>query len=274
MSRQLPARPNLDHLKAQAKDLLDAHRRREPEAFARIRAHVPAFATMSDDALARAGSALHDAQSAIAREYGFASWAELRDQLAAMAEPPAASDVAARLAAAQQFVATAGLPAELVGSVREAISRRGAAAGLPTPERVPVLPLRNAVAFPGAVIPLDIQRPTTLRAVDAARAHTPALLAIFAQHAAERPSSRRRPSCTPPVACAACSTTSRATPDPLRSSSKACAGSGSRRSSRPIRTTWRAWLTLRSIPRMTINATSSPRSRTACATPLARSPAR
>jgi len=187
MSRPLPARPNLDHLKAQAKDLLDAHRRREPEAFARIRAHVPAFAAMSDDALARAGFALHDAQSAIAREYGFASWAELRDKLAAMVEPPAApADVdAARLATAQRFVAAAGLPAEVVDSVREALARRGAAAGVPTPERVPVLPLRNAVAFPGGVIPLDIQRPTTLRAVDAARAHTPALLAIFAQHAAE-----------------------------------------------------------------------------------------
>lgn len=194
MSRQLPARPNLDHLKAQAKDLLDAHRRREPEAFARIRAHVPAFAAMSDDALARAGFALHDAQSAIAREYGFASWAELRDKLAAVAEPPPAPDAAAaaaaRLATAQQYVAAAGLPAEVVDSVREALAHRGAAAGVPTPERVPVLPLRNAVAFPGVVIPLDISRPSTLRAVDAARAHPPALLAIFAQHAAatEQPS--------------------------------------------------------------------------------------
>jgi len=187
MSRPLPARPNLDHLKAQAKDLLDAHRRRELEAFARIRAHVPAFAGMSDDALARAGFALHDAQSAIAREYGFASWAELRDQVAAMAEPPVARDVAAAaaLAAAQQFAAAASLPPEVMDAVREALLHRVPAASVTTPERVPVLPLRNAVAFPGAVIPLDISRPTTLRAVDAARAHSPALLAIFAQHAAE-----------------------------------------------------------------------------------------
>jgi hypothetical protein len=68
VSRQLPSKPNLEHLKSQAKDLLDAHRRGEPEAFSRIRAAVPAFAHMSDEALARAPFALHDAQSAIARE--------------------------------------------------------------------------------------------------------------------------------------------------------------------------------------------------------------
>jgi hypothetical protein len=68
VTRQLPTRPHLDHLKAQAKDLLDAHRRGEPEAFERIRASVPAFARMADDELARAAFALHDAQSAIARE--------------------------------------------------------------------------------------------------------------------------------------------------------------------------------------------------------------
>src|ERR1700704_5744342 len=88
MSRQLPARPHLDHLKAQAKDLLDAHRRGEPEALERIRASVPAFARMSNDELTRAGFALHDAQSAIAREYGFTSWAELRDKVAALSAPP------------------------------------------------------------------------------------------------------------------------------------------------------------------------------------------
>jgi hypothetical protein len=88
VTRQLPVRPHLDHLKAQAKDLLDAHRRGEPEAFERIRASVPAFAGMSDDALARAAFALHDAQSAIAREYGCVSWAELRDKVAALSAPP------------------------------------------------------------------------------------------------------------------------------------------------------------------------------------------
>src|SRR5215468_9892895 len=109
MSRQLPAKPHLDHLKAQAKDLLDAHRRGEPEAFERIRASVPAFARMSDEELARATFALHDAQSAIAREYGFPSWAELRDKVAALnAAPPAPQSATADEIA--KAVASLGLP--------------------------------------------------------------------------------------------------------------------------------------------------------------------
>jgi hypothetical protein len=131
--RQLPAKPHLDHLKSQAKDLLDAHRRGEPEAFARIRDSVPAFAAMSDDTLARATFALHDAQSAIAREYGCASWAELRTRVAAMTAEP-------ELAIRRQDGSE--LPPELAARLREVASRRGAAAIEPTPVRVPVLPLR------------------------------------------------------------------------------------------------------------------------------------
>src|SRR3954467_8056096 len=105
MSRELPARPHLDHLKAQAKDLLDAHQRGEPAAFERIRASVPAFARMSDDELARATFALHDAQSASAREYGFASWAELRDKVPALTAAPPAMEAAAANQEAQALAA-------------------------------------------------------------------------------------------------------------------------------------------------------------------------
>jgi Lon protease-like protein len=197
MSRQLPTKPNLEHLKSQAKDLLDAHRRGEPEAFTRIRAAVPAFAHMSDEALARAPFALHDAQSAIAREYGFASWAELRAQVsAANGEPAAAAPTedpatAAREAAIVQLVAGAQLPTEAAAAIREALTRRGASAGVPTPATVPVLPLRNAVAFPGGVIPVDVTRTTTVRALEAALATQPAFVAIFAQRTAETESPSR-----------------------------------------------------------------------------------
>jgi hypothetical protein len=54
MSRQLPANPNLEHLKNQAKDRLDDLRGRDPSA------------------------KLADAQHAIAREYGFVNWAALK----------------------------------------------------------------------------------------------------------------------------------------------------------------------------------------------------
>ena len=66
MSKQLPDRPNLDHLRKQAKDLLSALRKGDAEAASRIRA-LPGFK-------AGAKLALHDAQSVIAREYGFQSW--------------------------------------------------------------------------------------------------------------------------------------------------------------------------------------------------------
>jgi ankyrin repeat protein len=72
-ARQLPPRPSLDQLKRQAKDLL-----RGPRARFRI---LPAFASLSDEALERAPLALHDAQSVIAREHGFDSWNALRERV-------------------------------------------------------------------------------------------------------------------------------------------------------------------------------------------------
>ena len=73
-AQQLPPRPNLDQLKHQAKDLLASGAR------ARFRA-LPAFASASDQELEQATFALHDAQSVIAREYGFESWKALRERV-------------------------------------------------------------------------------------------------------------------------------------------------------------------------------------------------
>ncbi len=55
-AKQLPPRPNLDQLKRQAKELLQAGK----------------------------AVALHEAQTVIAREYGFASWNKLRDHVEAV----------------------------------------------------------------------------------------------------------------------------------------------------------------------------------------------
>ena len=91
---RLADRPNLDQLKKQAKDLLVLCRRRVPAAFARLRAYLPIAAAKRDDAIAALGVRLHDAQSCLAREYGFASWADLRSfveaQAFAKADRPAA----------------------------------------------------------------------------------------------------------------------------------------------------------------------------------------
>jgi ankyrin repeat protein len=76
--QQLPERPNLDHLKKQAKDLLALYRNRDPAAIARFRGSLPAATGKDDATIANLGLRLHDAQSCVAREYGFPSWADLR----------------------------------------------------------------------------------------------------------------------------------------------------------------------------------------------------
>ena len=65
MSRDLPAHPNLDHLKKQAKEGLRDLQQRNPDA------------------------KLADAQHAIAREYGFASWPRLKAHLESLPANPA-----------------------------------------------------------------------------------------------------------------------------------------------------------------------------------------
>src|SRR6476646_4450389 len=78
--RELPARPNLDNLKKQAKSLLDAAQTRDHDALRRF-AILPALDGKSIEAIAGTGLALHDAQSAIAREHGFPSWNALREEV-------------------------------------------------------------------------------------------------------------------------------------------------------------------------------------------------
>jgi hypothetical protein len=64
MSRELPAQPNLEYLKKEAKELLDARRPRHSEW------------------------KLADAQHALAREYGFESWPKLRAHVDSVVPEP------------------------------------------------------------------------------------------------------------------------------------------------------------------------------------------
>lgn len=69
-SRHLPEKPNLDHLKRQARELFDAFGAREPDA----RAEVKRFYRDAD----RIQFALHHAQLVLAPSYGFESWPKLK----------------------------------------------------------------------------------------------------------------------------------------------------------------------------------------------------
>lgn len=86
-----PDRLNLDHLRKQAKDLIRRYRQQDSEAFARFRNALPAAAGRRDDEIASMNLRLHDAQSCIARDYGFVSWQDLRRYVEAQ-QPPGEDD--------------------------------------------------------------------------------------------------------------------------------------------------------------------------------------
>ena len=108
-AKQLPPRPNLDQLKRQAKELLQAGK----------------------------ASALHDAQTMLAREYGFASWNKLRDHVEAVtlefdaavvafleAATDERSDRAERILALHPKIAMANLHTALVLGDANAVNAR------------------------------------------------------------------------------------------------------------------------------------------------------
>src|SRR5688572_21457252 len=133
---QLPARPNLDQLKRQAKDLHRAARAGDREALARFRI-LPAFAAKNDADLARATLGLHDAQSVIAREHGLDSWNALRERVEELtlefgaattafveAATDGRTDRAERLLALHPGIPRADFHAALLAGDAETVERR------------------------------------------------------------------------------------------------------------------------------------------------------
>ena len=76
MSRELPAKPNLEHLKNQAKALL--RNSEQGDTFAKER-----FASLSP--ISAANPKLADALHVVAREYGFTSWPKLKEHVESLA---------------------------------------------------------------------------------------------------------------------------------------------------------------------------------------------
>jgi len=72
-ARELPARPNLEQYKKQAKDLIKAFRSGDNSALQRVREHHPHAA--------RDSFALADAKLVIAREHGGDSWPKFKQQI-------------------------------------------------------------------------------------------------------------------------------------------------------------------------------------------------
>jgi ankyrin repeat protein len=72
--RELPARPNLEQYKKQAKDLVSDFGFGISDALTRVKRHHPRFHELSETELRGAQISRTDAQLVIAREYGFESW--------------------------------------------------------------------------------------------------------------------------------------------------------------------------------------------------------
>ena len=81
VSRGLPDRPHLDVPKREARELLADWRTGDPGAVERVRSRHPRFSLDREPALATATFRLADAQLVVAREYGFAHWAELKQRI-------------------------------------------------------------------------------------------------------------------------------------------------------------------------------------------------
>lgn len=77
MDKQLHHRPNLDHLRSQAKSLLADLAKGDDGAVRTLREHLDAAKNRTDAEIKSAGFRLADAQAAIARRNGFASWPKL-----------------------------------------------------------------------------------------------------------------------------------------------------------------------------------------------------
>jgi hypothetical protein len=76
--KPLPSKPNLEHLKHRAKDLLKGHATRNAGVAQRIREFHPRFVGATDDEIFAVRLRLSDVQLTIARESGFPSWARLK----------------------------------------------------------------------------------------------------------------------------------------------------------------------------------------------------
>ena len=77
MKKVLPARPNLDHLRRQAKALLTALESGDSEAASLLQSHLPAAKNLGLAQILERRHRLADAQSAIARKTGFVGWPHL-----------------------------------------------------------------------------------------------------------------------------------------------------------------------------------------------------
>src|SRR6516225_514292 len=118
MSRELPAKPNLEHLKNQAKELLHQAQLGDAAATRKFLSGSPKLA---------------DAQHVIAREYGFTSWPELKhhvESLARVLTPAEMLSAAVRASDAKMAAGVLERFPELKARINEPMANYGSGAAL------------------------------------------------------------------------------------------------------------------------------------------------
>ncbi len=112
--KSIPARPNLDQYRKQAKELVRERARLLPQALERIRRYHPRLRELNESQLRAAAFTLSDAQLVLAREHACKSWPDFMRQVAS-AE---AAQVAPRVAESYSVhidVEGSSLEAEIAG---------------------------------------------------------------------------------------------------------------------------------------------------------------
>jgi len=152
MSSELPERPNLDHLKKQAKDRLTKLRQRAPAA------------------------RLADAQHALAREYGFLTWAALKAHVESLSQnyqferyTPEARRV---LYFSRDEACKRGSPTIEPEHIVLGLAREGHVMPQSVHARIPLGSALRDPLPPSAMIPFSVATLTLLRRVAAAATRT------------------------------------------------------------------------------------------------------
>jgi ubiquinone/menaquinone biosynthesis C-methylase UbiE len=79
--KSLPSKPNLEFLKKDAKALRTSHRRGDRSSCERIRLHNKTYKKKTDAEILVGKFSINDAQRIVAREYGYTSWATMKEYI-------------------------------------------------------------------------------------------------------------------------------------------------------------------------------------------------
>lgn len=137
MTSVLPARPNLEHLRREAKHLLAQVRATDPAAIARLNTHAPGLAV-----------SLSTAQLVVAREYGFTSWAPLKALVSKMSSGGVRYDTIGRGYSTYRRAdpRIASVIHQALGDARTVVNV-GAGTGSYEPTDRPVIPIEPSTAM-------------------------------------------------------------------------------------------------------------------------------